>query len=150
MHVGERAPSRAGPRPSSRCGCGPCPARIAYRRWRVFVHFRQSSRPACPDKARCFPQLETDADAGDAEEPPRQAKNWLDVGDNVPEAERARRRWATFRIESIEHATADAAYEGRRVKASELSPDGGATAESADAGEGGAAPGEIRRPGWCS
>jgi hypothetical protein len=94
--------------------------------------------------------MNADADAGDAEEPTRQARNWLDVGDNVPEAARARRRWATFRIESIEHATADAAYEGRRVKASELSPDGGATAESADAGEGGAAPGEIRRPGWCS
>ncbi len=83
-----------------------------------------------------------DADAGDAEEPTRQAKNWLDVGDNVPEAERARRRWASFRIESIEHATADAAYKGRRVKASELSPDGG---ESADAGEGGASAREIRR-----
>ncbi len=88
--------------------------------------------------------MDADADAGDAEEPTRQAKNWLDVGDNVPEAERARGRWATFHIESIEQPTADAAWEGRRVKASELSPDGGAPAESADAGDGGVSPGEVR------
>jgi len=86
--------------------------------------------------------MDEDADAGDAEGPTRQARNWLDVGDNVPEAERARQRWASFRIESIDHTTADAAYEGRRVKASELTPDAG---HSADAGEGGAPAGEIRR-----
>lgn len=82
-------------------------------------------------------------DAGD-QDPTDQAKNWLDVGDNVPEAERARQRWATFHIESIDHATADAAYEGRRAKPSALSPDGGAVAETPDAGDGGAAPPEIR------
>lgn len=91
--------------------------------------------------------MEANLDAGDAEEPTRQARDWLDVGDNVPEAERARRRWASFRIESIERTTADAAYEGRHVKASELAPDGGSAGAdaAADAGEGGAPPHDIRR-----
>lgn len=82
-------------------------------------------------------------DAGDSEEPTRQARDWFGVGDSVPEAERARLRWASFHIEAIDHTTADAAYEGRRVKSSELFPDGGPGA--ADAADAGPAPHEIRR-----
>ncbi len=83
--------------------------------------------------------------AADLEDPSRQAKDWLAVGDNVPEAERARQRWASFRIESIDHTSASAAYLGRRVKASELSPDAGVTEpEAGDAGDAGAPRHEIR------
>lgn len=60
--------------------------------------------------------MDGDGDAGVDIQLSQQAQGWLDVGADRPEAARERLRWARFTIRSIDHASADAAHEGRVAK----------------------------------
>jgi hypothetical protein len=68
-------------------------------------------------------EVDGSADTWDAE-----ARAWLDVGANRPEAERERQRWAKYEITSISELSATAAHEGKRVPAAEA-PDAAPAAE---------------------
>jgi hypothetical protein len=57
--------------------------------------------------------MDQDRDAG-GEDWSAEARAWLEIGDNRPEAERERLRWATFAISEISELSAPAAHSGKR------------------------------------
>ncbi len=77
--------------------------------------------------------IDAEGDGGRDVQQSQVAQDWLDVGQDRPEAARERVRWARFTIRSVDHASADAADRGHVVKRGSL-PALGDTEDAGDAG----------------
>lgn len=69
----------------------------------------------------------------DALESTRMARNWLNVGDSRPEAERERQRWARFEITSVEDLSHSDVFEARAIRVPVATADGEAADPDAGA-----------------